>query len=131
MAIHKFTRLIDTGQPIPMFGDGTSRRDYTYIDDVMQGVLRAIDRCEGYEIYNLGEARTVALIELIRLLEKLLGKEAKIERLPEQPGDVAVTYADISKAREKLGYDPQFPLEEGLRRFVAWYQQEKPFLYGE
>ncbi|MDZ7372505.1 MAG: GDP-mannose 4,6-dehydratase [candidate division KSB1 bacterium] len=131
MAIHRFTRLIDTGKPVPMYGDGTSRRDYTYIDDVLQGVLRAIDGCEGYEIYNLGEARTVALAELIRLLEGLLGKKAKIQQLPEQPGDVPVTFADIRKAREKLGYDPQVPIEEGLRRFVQWYQEEKRFLYPE
>ena len=119
----------DTGQPIPMFGDGTSRRDYTYVDDIMQGVLQAIDRCQGYEIYNLGESRTVALIELIRMLEEALGKKAKIQRLPAQPGDVPITYADISKAREKLGYNPQFPLEEGLKRFVEWYREEKEYIY--
>ncbi len=131
MAVHKFTRLIDTGQPVPMFGDGSSRRDYTYVDDIMQGVLNAIDRCEGYEIFNLGESRTVALIDLIRLIEQYLGKEAKIKRLPEQPGDVPITYADITKARQKLGYNPRFPLEEGLRRFVEWYQREKTYIYPE
>jgi len=131
MAIHKFTRLIDTGQPVPMFGDGSSRRDYTYVDDIMQGVLNAIDQCEGYEIFNLGESRTVALIDLIRLIEEYLGKEAKIKRLPEQPGDVPITYADITKARQKLGYNPRFPLEEGLRRFVEWYQREKTYIYPE
>ncbi len=125
MAIHKFTRLIDAGEPVPMFGDGSSRRDYTYIDDVLQGVIQSIDRCEGYEIYNLGESQTIALRDLISKLETLLGKKARIQKLPPQPGDVPITYADISKAREKLGYNPQFPLDEGLERFVRWFKEEK------
>jgi len=125
MAIHKFTRLIDAGEPVPMFGDGSSRRDYTYIDDVLQGVLRSIDRCEGYEVYNLGESRTIALRELIEKLEKLLGKKAIIQQLPPQPGDVPITYADISKARKKLNYNPKFPIEKGLEQFVRWFKEQK------
>ena len=125
MAIHKFTRLIDAGEPVPMFGDGSSRRDYTYIDDVLQGVLRSIDRCEGYEVYNLGESRTIALRELIEKLEQLLGKKAIIQQLPPQPGDVPITYADISKARKKLDYNPKFPIEKGLEQFVRWFKEQK------
>ena len=125
MAIHKFTRLIDAGEPVPMFGDGSSRRDYTYIDDVLQGVLQSIDRCEGYEVYNLGESRTIALRELIEKLEQLLGKKAIIQQLPPQPGDVPITYADISKARKKLDYNPKFPIEKGLEQFVRWFKEQK------
>jgi UDP-glucuronate 4-epimerase len=124
MAIHKFTRLIDQGKKIPMFGDGSSRRDYTYIDDLIDGILGVLRHHRGYEIYNLGESRTTPLRELIGLIEKTLGKKADIETLESQPGDVSTTYADISKARQRLGYDPHFPLEEGIRRFVQWYQSE-------
>jgi UDP-glucuronate 4-epimerase len=127
LAIHKFTRLIDTGQPVEMYGDGTSQRDYTYVDDLIDGVVRAIDRDLGYEIINLGEARTVALRELIALLENALGKKAIIKRLPPQPGDVERTYADVTKAGRLLGYQPQTPIEEGLERFVAWYREEQKY----
>ncbi len=123
MAIHKFTRLIDEGMEIPLFGDGTSRRDYTYITDIVDGVERAIERCEGYNIYNLGESQTVELNHLIRLLEEALGKEAKINQLPDQPGDVPVTFADISKAKRELGYSPHVSIQEGVPRFVEWYRQ--------
>lgn len=124
MAIHKFARLIAEGKPVPMFGDGSARRDYTYIDDCIDGVLKAIDRPFDYEIFNIGEQRTTGLRELIDLIAKHVGKPAQIEQLPPQPGDVDVTYADIAKARRLLGYDPKTTIEEGIARFVAWFQQQ-------
>jgi UDP-glucuronate 4-epimerase len=120
MAIHKFARLILEGKPVPMFGDGSMRRDFTYIDDIVDGVVRSLDRAKGYRIYNLGESRTVSLREMIAALENALGKKAAIQRLPEVPGDVRITYADVSRAKSELGYAPSFPLEEGLGRFAAW-----------
>ncbi len=125
LAIHKFAKLIHAGRPIPVYGDGTTRRDYTYIDDIIAGVRAAIDYdASMYEAINLGEARTVSLRELIALLEAALGRKALIERQPMQPGDVPQTYADITKARRLLGYDPQIDIEEGIRRFVAWYTEK-------
>ena len=122
LAIHKFARLISQGQPIPVFGDGTTRRDYTYIEDIIAGVRAAVDyEATRFEAINLGESRTVELGELISLLEKELGREAVIDRQPPQPGDVPQTFADISKARRLLGYDPQTQIEEGIRRFVQWF----------
>jgi len=122
LAIHKFTRLIDEGKPIPVFGDGSTRRDYTYIDDIIQGVMAAIayDRTP-YEIFNLGESQTTELSRLIALIEECLGKKAKIDRQPMQPGDVSVTYADISKARLLLGYNPKTKIPDGLPKFIEWY----------
>ncbi|HOJ69312.1 MAG TPA: GDP-mannose 4,6-dehydratase [Candidatus Hydrogenedentes bacterium] len=120
MAIHKFARAILEGRALPMFGDGSSRRDYTYIDDIISGVLAAIDHPREYDIFNLGESRTVSLTELIALLEEVLGRRALIDRHPPQPGDVPITYADISRARELLGWEPRTPVEEGLRHFAAW-----------
>lgn len=126
LAIHKFARLIDEGRPIPVFGDGTTRRDYTYIDDILQGVRAAIDyRASRYEIINLGESRTVELRELIALLERELGKRAVISQQPPQPGDVPQTFADITKARRLLGYDPQTPIEVGIRHFVEWFRRDR------
>ena len=126
LAIHKFARLIDDGQPIPVFGDGTTRRDYTYVDDIIAGVRAAIDyTASDYEVFNLGESRTVELRELIALLEKNLDRPAVIIRLPIQPGDVPQTFADVSKARRLLGYDPQTPIEEGIKRFVEWFRDER------
>ena len=123
LAIHKFARLISDGRPIPVFGDGTTRRDYTYVDDIIAGVRAAIDyQGSMYETINLGESRTVELRELIKLLERELGRSAVIDRQPVQPGDVPQTFADITKARQLLGYNPQTPIEEGLRRFVEWYK---------
>jgi UDP-glucuronate 4-epimerase len=122
MAIHKFARLIDQGERIPLYGDGTSQRDYTYIDDIVDGVMGAVRNLEGYDVFNLGESQTVSLRELISLLEEALGKKAEIEELPEQPGDVPITYADISKARRLLDYDPQVGIEEGVERFVRWFR---------
>jgi UDP-glucuronate 4-epimerase len=122
LAIHKFARLITEGKPIPVFGDGTTRRDYTFIDDIIAGVRAAIDYSNtDYEVINLGESRTVELRELISLLEKELRAAAKIDRQPLQPGDVPQTFADITKARQILGYDPQTQIEDGIRKFVAWF----------
>ena len=123
MAIHKFTKAILQGDPLPMFGDGSTKRDYTYIDDIIDGVVRCIDRPFDYEIFNLGESHTTELRTLISLLEKHLGVKANIEHHPNQPGDVPITYADVSHAREKLGYNPSFSMDEGIARFVAWYKE--------
>lgn len=124
LAIHQFTRRIHTGQPIDQFGDGTTRRDYTYIDDIIQGTVAALTY-EGllFDIFNLGESETTQLKDLIAAIEKTLGKEAKINRLPEQPGDVPLTCADISKAKKLLGYNPSTRLSEGLPRFIEWFRQ--------
>ncbi len=123
LAIHKFAGLISEGKPIPVFGDGATRRDYTYIDDIIAGVRAAIDYDKSnYEVINLGESRTVELSELIDLLEKELDRRAVIERQPMQPGDVPQTFADISKARRLLAYDPQTPIEAGIRLFVQWFR---------
>ena len=124
LAIHKFARLITEGQPIPVFGDGLTRRDYTYVDDIIEGVRAAMDyTASAYEVINLGESRTVELRELIALLEKELGQKAVVDRQPLQPGDVPQTFADITKARRLLGYNPQTNIEEGIRRFVEWYKE--------
>jgi UDP-glucuronate 4-epimerase len=126
LAIHKFANLIYDGKPIPVFGDGTTRRDYTYIDDILEGVRAAVDFDKSrYEVFNLGESRTVELRELIALLEKELGRSAIIDRQPMQPGDVPQTFADVTKARRLLGYSPQTPIEEGIRRFVDWFKAER------
>src|SRR5215213_8129791 len=123
LAIHKFAKLISEGKPIPVFGDGTTRRDYTYVDDIIDGVMGAIHYDKtNYEVINLGESRTVELNELISLLEKELDTHAIIEHQPSQPGDVPQTFADISKARASLHYDPKIQIEEGLRRFVEWFK---------
>ncbi len=125
LAIHKFAKLISAGKPIPVFGDGTTRRDYTYVDDIIAGVRAAIDyEASKYEIINLGESRTVELRELISLLEKALGKKAEIDRQPMQPGDVPQTFADIAKARRLLNYNPQTQIEEGVSKFVEWFLGE-------
>jgi UDP-glucuronate 4-epimerase len=123
LAIHKFTRLISRGEPIPVFGDGSASRDYTYIDDIIDGVLRALDCCNSYRIYNLGEAQPVTLATLIATLEQALGRTARIDRLPAQPGDVERTFADITRARQELGYSPQTALADGIARFVEWFRR--------
>jgi len=125
MAIHKFTRLIDQSEKIPMYGDGSSRRDYTYIDDLVDGILGAIQYHQGYDVYNLGESQTTSLKELIQLIEGTLNKSAIIETLASQPGDVSITFADIAKAKQRLGYLPKVNMEEGIKRFVQWYLAEK------
>jgi UDP-glucuronate 4-epimerase len=126
LAIHQFTRKIDAGQPIDQFGDGTTRRDYTYIDDIIQGVTAAL-AYDGpvYDLFNLGESQTIELKELIAAVENALGKKAKINQLPEQPGDVPLTCADISKARKLLGYNPTTPLSAGLPKFVEWFREQQ------
>ena len=125
MAIHKFTRLIDQGERIPVYGDGSTRRDYTYIDDLIEGILGVIRHHRGFEVYNLGESQTTSLIELIKLIEGALGKKANIEILESQPGDVSVTYADITKAKRILNYQPKVKMEEGIKRFVEWYKASR------
>jgi UDP-glucuronate 4-epimerase len=127
LAIAKFTRLIEEGRPIPVYGDGSTQRDYTYIEDILEGVMGALawirDGKPGtYEVFNLGESRTVALSELISLLEVALGREARIDRQPMQPGDVNRTWADVSRAKAAFGYEPETALEEGIRRYVEWFR---------
>ena len=126
LAIHQFTRRIHEGAPIHQFGDGTTRRDYTYIDDIIQGVCAALEY-DGplFDVFNLGESETIELRELIVEIERALGREAKINQLPEQPGDVPITCADISKARRLLGYNPQTPLRTGLPKFVEWFLETR------
>jgi len=121
LAIHKFAKLIHAGKPIPVFGDGSAARDYTYVNDTVSGILACTQKEFGYEVFNLGESETVKLSTLIELLEASLKTKAVIDRQPMQPGDVPITYADISKAREILGYNPQVKIEEGIPRFVEWF----------
>lgn len=124
LAIHKFARLMTSGEPIPVFGDGSTRRDYTFIDDIISGVRAAINYDDTkYEVINLGESRTVELRELIALLERELDLKADIRSQPPQPGDVPQTFADIEKAKRLLNYDPQTPIEEGIQKFVSWFRQ--------
>ena len=127
LAIHKFARLLATGEEIPMFGDGSTQRDYTYIDDILQGMEGALAfarREEArFEIFNLGESQTIALTEMIRVLGAEMGVEPRVRRLPMQPGDVLRTYADVSRARELLGYAPSVEFREGIRRFVSWFEE--------
>ena len=126
LAIHKFSKLIWEDKPIQVFGDGTTRRDYTYIDDIIQGVRAAIDyNASDYEIFNLGESQTVELRYLIELIEKNLNKKAIIDRQPLQPGDVPQTFADISKSRELLNYNPQTKIEEGIAKFTGWFKESQ------
>ena len=126
LAIHSFTKSIDAGAPINQFGDGTTRRDYTYIDDIIQGVAACLTfEGEMCEVFNLGESQTTTLNELIASIEKALGKKAVINKMPEQPGDVPLTYADIGKARALLGYDPHTQIAEGIPKFVEWYRAVK------
>jgi len=122
LAIHQFTRRIYAGQPIDQFGDGSTRRDYTYIDDVIQGTMAAL-KYDGsrYDIFNLGESDTIQLKELISAIENALGRKGKVNRLPEQPGDMPLTCADISKARKLLGYNPTMKFSEGLSKFIDWF----------
>ncbi len=125
MAIYQFTEKILKDQPITMFGDGSSKRDYTYIDDIVQGVVATIDQEFGFEIFNLGESETTSLGVLIHLIEEKLNRSAKIECLPAQPGDVPLTYADIRKSQHILGYHPQTKIEEGISKFIQWYRENR------
>ena len=122
MAIAKFTKLILEDEDIPMFGDGTTARDYTYVDDIIDGVWAAMERCEGYEIYNLGESQTTTLADLISHLGQALGRTPSIQEMPLQPGDVTITYANIDRAKLKLGYDPDTTVPDGLARYAQWLQ---------
>jgi len=123
LAIRKFATLIRAGKPIPVFGDGSTQRDYTYIDDILDGIAACISREFGYEVFNLGESQTVRLDQLIALLEEALGRKAIIDRQPPQPGDVPVTFADVSKAGRMLGYQPRVKIAEGIRRFAEWFER--------
>ena len=130
MAIHKFTDLLARGETIPLFGSGDSRRDYTYIDDIVDGIVASLDLAPGFEIFNLGGAETTRLGDLVEWLAAELAVTPRIEYLPDQAGDVPITYADVSKAERLLGYRPKVPIREGIRRFVAWYH-ESPFSSGQ
>jgi UDP-glucuronate 4-epimerase len=125
MAIHKFTRLIEAGEPVPLFGDGSSARDYTYIEDIVAGTLGALDACSGFGVYNLGNAEPIRLTDLVGLLGIALGKQGRVSPGPPEPGDVPFTCADISAARAAFGYEPRVKIAEGLQRFAAWYRAEK------
>jgi UDP-glucuronate 4-epimerase len=129
LAIHKFARLMARGAEIPLYGDGTTERDYTYIDDIVDGLVAALDWCTvsapgAFETANLGESRTTSLARLVEILSAELGVSPRIQRLPEQPGDVQRTFADVSKARELFGYDPATTVEEGIRRFADWFRAQ-------
>ncbi len=126
LAIAKFATLIERGEPVPVFGDGGTMRDYTFVGDIVDGIVRAIDRCAGLRLYNLGHSTPVSLGEMIAALGEALGRPARLDYLPEQPGDVRITHADITLARAELGYDPKTPLADGLARFVAWSRAEGP-----
>ncbi len=123
LAIHKFTKLIAAGKPIPVFGDGSTARDHTFITDILDGILACTRKEFGFEIFNLGESQTIRLDKLISLIENALGKQAIIDRQPLQPGDVPITFADISKAEKLLGYHPQVKAEKGIPLFVEWFRK--------
>ena len=127
MAIHKFAQLLVDGKPVPRYGDGSTARDYTFIEDIVEGVIASVDRCTGppFRIYNLGNSRTVRLDELIEKLAASLGVPPSFQALPEQPGDVPLTFADVTRARDELGYAPGTPIEPGLARFAAWFLQRR------
>ena len=124
LAIAKFVGLVDRGKSVPMFGDGSTRRDYTYVGDIVDGVVRAIDRCSSHRIYNLGNSSPIPLRDMIAAIGEALGKTPIIERFPEQPGDVRQTYADISRASAELGYAPRTTFREGLARYVEWMRRD-------
>ncbi len=125
MAIYKFTECLARGKPVPRFGDGSMARDYTYIDDIVRGVMAAFDTAADFDIVNLGGSRTTTLQQLIELIAQELGVPPMVEELPLQPGDVPVTFADVSKAKRLWGWEPQVPIEEGIKRFVAWYRAHR------
>lgn len=123
MAIHKFTNWIANGETLTLFGQGDSQRDYTFVDDIVDGILAAHDLAPDFEIFNLGGAETTRLDDLVRYIGEALGKEPRIDYLDEQPGDVPITYADVAKAARMLDYSPKVPIRDGIRRFVDWYRQ--------
>ena len=128
MAIHKFIRLMSQGKYISMFGDGKSERDYTYIGDIINGIFKAIQKNIRFDIFNLGNSKTIKLQELIKVIAQKLNTDVRIQRFPEQAGDVSITYADISKAKRMLGYNPLISIEEGIENFVRWYLIKRDFL---
>jgi len=130
MAIHKFTRLLSRGLPVEQYGDGASERDYTYVSDIVEGVVRALKRCSGYHVWNLGGARTTSLGELLAKIAGALGVEPRIRQLPDQAGDVQRTWADVTRARRELEWVPRIPLEEGLPQFIEWYRRHRDVLEG-
>lgn len=125
MAPYKFTELISTGKPIDMFGDGSMKRDFTYVTDIVFGIIAALDKNLDFEIINLGNSNPVELRRFIQIIEEAVGKKAIINQKPVPPGDVKITYADVSKAKELLGYDPQVKIEEGMNNFVRWYKENR------
>ncbi len=125
MAIHKFSRMILLGEPLPLFGDGSTRRDYTFVSDIVDGVVAALDRLDGYRIYNLGGADTTTLDELVAAIESAIGKSAVLDRQPDQPGDVPATFADTDRAAAELGYHRKVSLRDGLAQFAEWYLAER------
>ncbi len=125
MAIHSFTRKVWSGEEIEVYHRGESERDYTYVDDIVQGILATLENPSGFEIFNLGNSRTIRLLDLIHLIEQNLGRKARLRLMPAQPGDVPLTHADISRAKERLGYSPAIPIEEGISRFVDWFLEEQ------
>ncbi|MCH7676921.1 GDP-mannose 4,6-dehydratase [candidate division KSB1 bacterium] len=125
MAIYKFTRAIEAGEQITMYGDGSSRRDYTYVTDIIEGICKSIEYCSDYHIYNLGESKTIELRELIQLIAKCLGQEPKIQKLAMQPGDVPITFADITKAKNEISYHPKVNIEQGIAKYVDWFKANK------
>jgi UDP-glucuronate 4-epimerase len=128
LAIHKFTRLIDTGMPVPFYGNGSSSRDYTYVGDTVDGIYRALDHLNGFKIYNIGESYVITLKKMVESIEDLLGRKAQLNSFPMQQGDVNITYADISKAKKEIGYQPKYDFEMGLKLFVEWYSDNKKLL---
>ncbi len=124
MAIHKFVKAVTRGEAIERYGDGSTERDYTYVDDIVAGVVRAVERVEGYEIINIGGAQTTSLARLIELIEEITGEKARIVEKPLPPGDVVRTFADTSKAERLLDFRAEVPIQEGLRRFIRWYHEE-------
>ncbi|HEX7861052.1 MAG TPA: SDR family NAD(P)-dependent oxidoreductase [Verrucomicrobiae bacterium] len=125
LAIYKFAGLIEQGKPIPVFGDGSTARDYTFVTDTLDGIVASTQKEFGFEVFNLGESECVTLSRLIELLENALNKKAVINRLPMQPGDVPLTFADISKAERMLGYHPKVKIQEGVDKFIAWFRSEQ------
>jgi UDP-glucuronate 4-epimerase len=124
LAIHKFAKLIEQGKSIPIYGDGTMMRDFTYIDDIIDGTVAAMEKCTGFNIYNLGGSRPVSVNDLVVEIEKALGKKAVKKYLPPQPGDVERTYADVTKAAKDLGYNPSTTIQAGLKKFISWLRQQ-------
>ncbi len=131
MAIHTFTRLMVSGKPVPIFGDGQSKRDYTFIDDAVQGVIHSLEREYPFEIFNIGNSTTITIREVVETIGENLNLQPLIEYLPEQKGDVPATCADITKARKMLGYNPSTPIGKGIETFVRWYMLKRDILEGK